>query len=231
MLPRLLEIVDLFYPASCAACGARAPEGLCPACRSALAARSSVERPPGLGSTVSGWEGLRAAGPYSGAIRDMVLGLKSGKSMYAGPLAALMVAAAGNNPAFVVPRAVVPVPSTRHKVARRGYNPASLLAGGVASLLKRPLLEALVMTRKTLDQDATPGHLRAGNVAGAFAVTRGMEIRGEVLLVDDVLTTGATAEACREALIEAGAWSVAVLVAARAELKHAARGNICKKSP
>ncbi|MBU1672654.1 MAG: hypothetical protein KKF41_09515 [Actinobacteria bacterium] len=222
MRPRLLEIVDIFYPASCAACGARAPGGLCPACRVALAeAGGSVERPPGLLSKVSGWEGLRAAGPYSGAIRDMVLGLKSGKSMYAAPLAALMVAAAGNDPAFTVPTVVVPVPSTRRKVARRGYNPASLLGRGVADLLGRPLLEALVMTRKTADQDAIPGHLRAANVAGAFGMTRGMEMGGEVLLVDDVLTTGATAEACCEALIEAGAWSVAVLVAARAELKLA----------
>jgi predicted amidophosphoribosyltransferase len=113
------------------------------------------------------------------------------------------------------------VPSTRAKTARRGFNPASLLAREVARLLDRRLLEALVMTRKTADQDVTPGHLRAGNVSGAFAVARGLETPGDVLLVDDVLTTGATTDACSEALQEAGAWSVQILVAARAVLRGA----------
>ncbi|HEY5526390.1 MAG TPA: phosphoribosyltransferase family protein [Candidatus Anoxymicrobiaceae bacterium] len=167
---------------------------------------------------------LRAAGEYKGPVKDMVLRLKSSERRMARPLAWLMLAAAGNDPRFMFPAAVCFVPSPRHKVAARGYNPAEVLARLIAAMLGRPLVDALVASRKTMDQDAVPGARRWTNVQGAFAARAPLAQTGTVLLIDDVLTTGATADACSSALLERGASSVSVLVAARAVRRNHPNG-------
>lgn len=129
-----------------------------------------------------------------------------------------MVVSAGNEPGYLTPASICYVPSTREKVARRGYNPAMMLARRVARHLGRPLFRGLVKVRPTLDQDTVAGTDRWENVAGAFEVAHGLAPRGSVLLVDDVLTTGATAHACSRALLDAGASRALVLVAARTVL-------------
>ena len=114
---------------------------------------------------------------------------------------------------------VVPVPTSAARRRERGYNQAELLARALAvrrGWTADPRL--LVRTRATATQTALhPGERRA-NVARAFAVPPGLaaELRGEhVLLVDDVWTTGATALACVEALLEAGARVASVATFAR----------------
>jgi predicted amidophosphoribosyltransferase len=164
--------------------------------------------------------GIRSGGQYTGAVREMVLRFKASERRLASPLASLMLAAAGNDPEFILPRAICFVPSRREKVARRGYNPAALLARRMSSLLGVPVIDALVVARKVTDQDRLPGHVRRSNVEGAYAGRGGVRLSGVVLLVDDVLTTGATAEVCAHGLLGLGASSVAVMVAARAEMRN-----------
>ena len=134
-----------------------------------------------------------------------------------------MLAAAGNDPDYLLPLAVCSVPSTREKVARRGYNQARLLAQTYADLVGVPFLDGLRVEKKAADQDRVPGSSRWANVAGAFAAV-GPVPDGRVLLVDDVLTTGATADACSRCLLDAGARSVKVLVVARAVLRRGVGG-------
>lgn len=112
---------------------------------------------------------------------------------------------------------LVPVPLHRQRRRERGFDQAGWLAAGLGArlgLAVRP--GVLVRTRATLPQGDPRVLSRGGNVEGAFAVRRGVGIRGRrVVLVDDVFTSGATARACAELLRGAGAIEVAVLTACR----------------
>lgn len=114
---------------------------------------------------------------------------------------------------------VVPVPTSQARLRERGYNQAALLAQAFAKKTHRTASpDVLVRTKQTSTQTALhPGERRA-NVARAFAVPDGhaAELKGEhVILVDDVWTTGATALACSQALLDAGARVVSVATFAR----------------
>lgn len=217
----LEQILDLLFPGRCMGCGAACPREICGACLGRLAfggAHLDVG-PPGSVRPPRAFRDLRAGGAYAGLLRQMVLALKSSRRPLARPLALLMVAASGNDPCFLVPSEVWYVPSERPKVRERGYNPAEVLALEVAGLLGRPVAHGLDKVRRTEDQDRLPAFRRLENVSGAFRVRPGAKAFGPVLLVDDVLTTGATANECSLALLEAGASRVDVLVAAAAVLR------------
>lgn len=113
--------------------------------------------------------------------------------------------------------AIVPVPLHRARLAERGFNQAELLAAPCARQWELPFLtRALVRTRPTRPQTELDPAARRTNVAGAFAVARPREVAGRrLLVVDDVLTTGATAVAVARTLREGGAAAVGVLVLAR----------------
>lgn len=114
---------------------------------------------------------------------------------------------------------VVPVPTTPLRVRERGYNQAEALAVALAALTERTVLCALQRGGGASSQTTLQPAARRANVAGAFSPVVGteQEIAGEhLLLVDDVLTTGATVTECAAALVEAGARCVTVLTFARA---------------
>ena len=226
----MTELLDLAFPTACHGCGAPGGEVLCPRCLAEIAlstSREDLEEHGGIkaGSRpAQGFSGFRAAGPYEGLLREAVLALKSSRRPFAAPLALLMMAAAGNDPAYIAPDAVCFVPSTRAKVLERGYNPAEVLARIISGRTGRPIVACLAKTRETEDQDALSRAARFPNVNGAFRA-RASDVRGgRILLVDDVLTTGATAGSCSEALLSAGARSVHVLVAAEATHGERYRG-------
>ena len=114
---------------------------------------------------------------------------------------------------------LVPVPLHRARLRARGYNQSALLARAVARLADRPAgLDVLRRIRATRSLQGQSAAARAAAVAGAFAVTprrRGALAGRRVLLIDDVLTSGATADGCARALLAAGAARVDLLVAAR----------------
>jgi predicted amidophosphoribosyltransferase len=115
--------------------------------------------------------------------------------------------------------ALVPVPLHRRRLFQRKYNQAAVLAQAVGRLTDRPvILDALIRIRRTAPLEEKSPEQRAHEVAGSFAVrpSRVAQIMGRtVLLVDDVMTSGATANACAGTLLAAGAFAVDVLVAAR----------------
>ena len=112
---------------------------------------------------------------------------------------------------------VVPVPTTPNRLRSRGYNQAALLAMRVADLRRLPLVNALERREGAGSQTTLTRDERRRNVRGAFAPTReAARARGRtVLLVDDVLTTGATVSEAADALSEAGVPEVVVLTFAR----------------
>jgi ComF family protein len=114
---------------------------------------------------------------------------------------------------------LVPVPLHRARLFLRRYNQAALLAKAIGRLAERPCVpDALLRLRATASLGQKSAAERASEVAGAFAVRpsrRGRLTGKRVLLIDDVMTSGATANACAAVLVAAGAVSVDVLVAAR----------------
>jgi ComF family protein len=114
------------------------------------------------------------------------------------------------------PTLVVPVPLHWWRRWERGYNQSAAIARGIAEQLRLPLQSrALVRTRPTPPQTTRTPTERRENVRGAFRVGRFARVRGErVLLVDDVLTTGATADAAAASLVAGGAAQVTVAVIA-----------------
>jgi ComF family protein len=114
---------------------------------------------------------------------------------------------------------VVPVPTTAARARVRGYNQAEVLARVYAGAARVPLLDALERAREGPSQVALAPDQRRRNVEGAFAVRAGARgaLAGRVVaLIDDVLTTGATAGAAAEALERAGTAGVTVITLARA---------------
>ncbi|MCB2108922.1 MAG: ComF family protein [Rhodobacteraceae bacterium] len=112
---------------------------------------------------------------------------------------------------------IVPVPIHRWRLAMRTFNQAALLARAVSRLSGKPMIAtALQRTKPTPSQGGLDRQARRRNVAGAFKVEAKAKLEGKaVLLIDDVLTTGATADACSRALLRAGVGNVDVLVLAR----------------
>jgi ComF family protein len=164
------------------------------------------------------WDRGRAALMYAGNGRNLVLALKHGDRMdLARPAAAWMTKAA--QPILKPGMMVVPVPLHWMRLFRRRYNQAALLSRGIArSAGLEHCPDALVRKRSTGNQDGKTRDARFGKLVGAFTVPKNREARlreRDVLLVDDVMTSGATFAAASEALFSAGARSVSVLALAR----------------
>ena len=230
-------IAEALFPLCCASCGAmlgRRPDvglPLCPAClasvvrvaepwcsRCGLPLESPASRCPDCSRSLPGFDACRAVFVYAGAAKDLVLSLKHGAAFeLAWPLGRLMAATAVVTGLARVDL-VVPVPVTPVRARVRGYNQAALLARAVGKSLG--VAAGMRALRRVLDPGPQGHHSREerrARVRGCFEVSRGAEVDGRrVLLIDDVVTTGATASECARVLKEAGASFVGVLAVARA---------------
>jgi len=167
---------------------------------------------------IFGFERARSFGTYDGTLRDILQQYKyQGFRPLARPL--------GDRLTQTLKRLhdepldlILPVPLHRRRERQRGFNQAALLAERVGKLSGIRLGgRDCVRVRDTPPQAGLRAAERRRNVEGAFAVPQPQRVRGlRVLLVDDVLTTGATADACARALMAAGAKGVWVLTLARA---------------
>lgn len=220
--PRRLvgDLLDLAFPATCAGCG-REGEPICGECRPALDARLGL--PPGVLIGLAGdipppLLQLEWCAPFGGTVRRALHALKyGGERRLAEPLGRAMARrwlVAGRDGGVVVP-----VPVHPDRARERGYDQAVLLASWVGREAGLPVAHALVRRRATRAQFSLGRTARAGNVANAFgpgpAATVALVRGRRAVLVDDVVTTGATLAACAAVLLEAGATGVAGLTVAR----------------
>ena len=227
---------DLLLPAVCVSCSALITRHnlLCPKCWSGL----DFITPPycdRLGIPLPGYEGAgphistqavmnppvfsraRAAAHYRGAIRKLIVRFKFEDKHEPLPLFITLMRKAGE-PLLEDAGVLVPTPLHRLRLLQRRFNQAALLAQGLSRATGVPAsVAALKRTRRTRAQVGLGQEARQENVAGAFKVAGGERnaVRGKrVLLIDDVMTTGATANACAAALLDAGASAVDVLAIA-----------------
>lgn len=231
----MAPVVDLFFPPRCPLCGAPLAEqvGLCAACWEGMAIPSSpdcvkCQRPFGDGvpegaicapclAAAPVHDGIAAATLYNEPARRLVLMFKRGKRVALAPFLGRLMASRLNHPTLpeVGPGwLVIPVPLHRWRLWTRGFNQSALLGAEIARVRgARLLVDGLVRTRSTPVLGGLGARARARALAGAIAVhpARQAHLSGaQVVLVDDVLTSGATTDACVRALKRAGAAKVVV---------------------
>jgi ComF family protein len=219
LLRPLDHLLDLALPAICPGCGAEGAP-ICERCLPAvrLRERLAAGTPLGLaGGPPAPLLQLEWCAPFSGTTRRALHALKyAGERRIAQPLGEAVAARwrrAGAGGEVLVP---VPVHAGRRR--ERGYDQAELIAGIAAAALHLPWLPALERRRATAPQYRLDRRHRATNVDDAFAVRpgAGAAIRGRwVVLVDDVVTTGATLCAAAQALLEGGALATSAVTVAR----------------
>ncbi len=220
-------LLDLALPSTCAACGE--PAGtLCGACERDLRAglferpRRSMPDPVPIHLPP-----VTSRGPYAGVLRQLVSAYKDDERRDLRPLLAQLLAESLSLAIAGRPVVVVPMPSSRAAVRRRGDDPVrDLVAAATAHVDGWPAVLPVLRPQRRLADQSTLGHLeRAANLAGAYAVRSGgaAELQGRmVVLVDDVVTTGATlAEAARVVRAKGG---VVVGAATLAATQRRSRG-------
>jgi ComF family protein len=231
----LRAALDLALPPLCAAC--REPvegRGLCPACWSKL---SFITRPycerlgipfvydPGPGilsmeaiAAPPAYHRARAAVRFDEISRALVHALKYADRLDLAPMMGRWIAHAGRE-LLAEADALVPVPLHWRRLWARRFNQSAMLAAAISSQTGVPVAaNALKRVKPTVQQFGLSRTERAANVQGAFRVPpegKAAVTRRRLVLIDDVLTTGATVDGCARALLRAGAANVDVLVFAR----------------
>ena len=198
--------ITFFAPPWCAACGLPFPH---PMGEGALCGACARQR--------ASWDRARAVMRYDRHSRHLVLALKHGdRTHLARALGGWMRRAGGE----ILDEAdlLVPVPLHWTRLFARRYNQAGLLAHAIHAAGGPPVApDWLIRRRRTPSQGRLGALARARNVRGAFALRPGRSVRGKrLVIIDDVLTTGATVEECARVLRRAGAAFVGVLTLARA---------------
>lgn len=222
--PYVEALADLFYPRRCVGCSRRASDVLCRPCfealpeiapplcgRCGLPTSFEVYGCDGCRTVDLAFEGARAPLRYEGVGKGAVHALKYGgyRPVVERLMAPLMAGSLGDERFD----AVIAVPLHRSRLAKRGFNQAELLGRAVAGRIGAPFLDTLRAVRGTRDQVELTALMRRENVAGAFAA-RG-PVPGRLLLVDDVMTTGATLNECARVLKTGGAREVHALTLCR----------------
>ena len=217
--------LDALLPRACLLCGERARSALCagctadlprlcgplcPVCATPLAAPAPacggcLKAPPAFDATLAP---LRYAYPIDGLVRNLKYRCRLASADFF-----VQAMLAGKQPAGTL---IAPVPLSAGRLKERGFNQALEIARPLARALRLPLdATSLARTLETLPQSSLPWRARKGNVRHAFACTRDLT-GARVIVVDDVMTSGATLDAVARTLKDHGAAHVTNWVATRA---------------
>ncbi len=233
----MIRVLDILYPRSCIGCGVTSPETFRHICWECWAGSLRVEPPfcALCGDPVAGtvehefvcyacsaefpaFDAARSVARYDGVVGEALRMLKYEKAMWLAPDLAVLL---HNCLLAEYPRCefdlLVPVPLHHIRRRERGFNQSAILARELGRRLGRAVVpRAVHRIRPTITQTHLTAKQRLSNVKNAFQSVRRKRLAGQrVLLVDDVMTTGATVNACAKALKKGGASSVHVITVAR----------------
>lgn len=221
-------VVDLIYPPRCPACGTAIADqqGLCADCWSSLDIPS--EESLG-GKTIP----IYAATLYNDTSRKLVLAYKHGGRIALSRLLARLIAARlPDSSQAATPALLVPVPLHRWRLWNRGFNQSALLAQELARMGKgEALVDGLIRRKRTPSLGGLGREARDRALAGAIVINpaRAAQIAGrKVLLIDDVLTSGATSRACIAAIRQSRPKSIAVACFARVDAGYGHESQLAK---
>lgn len=220
------SLASLVYPDRCLVCGHHSERSLCGECEASLplidgAACAKCGKPTlsperkcrECGGRNLAFETAVAAGRYEGTLREAIHALKYENGKRLAPQLAKLAACKLESDRSREVDIITFVPMSSDREAKRGYNQAALLAREVAGLLGLRCHPLLTRTKAAKRQSELSLEERKSNVRGLFIARK--SIRGRILLVDDVYTTGSTASESASALLRAGAKSVVVSTVAR----------------
>ena len=231
-----LQLLDFLYPLHCVLCGTKVPadagelcedcletfpkNGLsfCPYCGQGQLPQPDPTLCPSCQGKPFVFDQAWSALLYEATARDCLRHFKyRERVLLAKPLSDMLARFAEMFLPLTAFDAIIPVPLSCGREKERGYNQSLLLSQRLSPTFRLPLLKrSLTRSRETASQISLSKERRLKNVSGAFRVeTPHLLQKKRILLVDDILTTGATASACAAALKEAGAVSVCVLTLAR----------------
>lgn len=230
--------LNLVFPIYCQGCGTKLPyhnrKYLCRGCLEQI----GFNRPPfciRCGRPLSGEEDIKTLCPdclnqshyferawqccqYQGLTKELIHKFKYERRLFLkGPLVELLDSFTRNYIDYKEIDAIIPVPLHRVKINRRGFNQAALLSEGLSRKLGVDfLISSLLKIKKTRPQANLNKMERLSNIKGAFRAKEDADLKGKrLLLIDDVFTTGTTADECSKVLTAAGAKAVWVLALAR----------------
>jgi ComF family protein len=236
-------LLDLLFPDECRVCGEalhavsripvcarclKEPEPLhaeffCATCRTPFVNRAPLDEAGQCALCrlgLNGFDQVYSFGAYEGSLRQLIHLFKFERvQTLRKPLGSFLALALPRETSF---DAIVPMPLHWRRRWERGFNQSDLLAREIARRWHAPVRRLVRRKRATAPQAGLTSSQRRLNVRGAFAVRSGTRLDGmRILLVDDVLTTGATASACARALKRAGAAQVSFLALARRDRRSA----------
>ena len=214
-------LLDVFFPPHCVFCGSVVPAGRtsCEECESRAPRFDDILPVVCYASK----EQIPCAVPYRYAegVRGALLQFKfHGKKSYAAHFARQMAQSIVQNFTDTSFDLITSIPISKERLKKRGYNQSEVLARGIAKRLDIPYAESLVKIRDNPEQHLLDVNKRKANVLHVYVGRRGFSPQGKnILLVDDIITTGQTLAECCRVLLEKGAAAVFCSAAAVSGLK------------
>lgn len=217
----LKDILDFAFPRNCMLCGRLLIDSekiICTFCNYGIP-RTNFHKDPENPVAALFWGRIKVEHATSffyfhkgGAYQKLIHGLKYQGRGDIGIITGIMFGSELKGTVFEQPEFIIPVPLHRRKKRKRGYNQSEMIASGVGKALDKPVYtDILERNEFTVTQTRKSRYDRYANVSGSFLVRAPERCAGKhILLIDDVVTTGSTLEACTEILLENGADKVSV---------------------